>query len=137
MIVRFISNCVFFHFLLAPLCNSCVADNALGRTKKYIEVSGRPGPAAFQSPAYSNYLDRYNLTYTIESIPPLDEIKLLYRKLMVSRKAMCVLWCSVFRGKRAYLSFSSSDTLTPYSLLFFPKGLGFVYLQISHLNQLL
>uniref|UniRef100_A0A8W7PW24 Ig-like domain-containing protein n=1 Tax=Anopheles coluzzii TaxID=1518534 RepID=A0A8W7PW24_ANOCL len=63
---------------------SCVADNALGRTKKYIEVSGRPGPAAFQSPAYSNYLDRYNLTYTIESIPPLDEIKLLYRKLMIS-----------------------------------------------------
>uniref|UniRef100_A0A182LZT1 Uncharacterized protein n=1 Tax=Anopheles culicifacies TaxID=139723 RepID=A0A182LZT1_9DIPT len=60
----------------------CVADNALGRTKKYIEVSGRPGPAAFLSPAYSNYLDRYNLTYTIESIPPLDEIKLLYRKLM-------------------------------------------------------
>ncbi|XP_035787334.1 opioid-binding protein/cell adhesion molecule-like isoform X2 [Anopheles albimanus] len=63
---------------------SCVADNALGRTKKYIEVSGRPGPATFLSPAYSNYLDRYNLTYTIESIPPLDEIKLLYRKLMIS-----------------------------------------------------
>uniref|UniRef100_A0A182JC15 Ig-like domain-containing protein n=1 Tax=Anopheles atroparvus TaxID=41427 RepID=A0A182JC15_ANOAO len=63
---------------------SCVADNALGRTKKYIEVSGRPGPATFQSPAYSNYLDRYNLTYTIESIPPLDEIKLLYRKLMMN-----------------------------------------------------
>ncbi|XP_035903702.1 limbic system-associated membrane protein [Anopheles stephensi] len=63
---------------------SCVADNALGRTKKYIEVSGRPGPAAFLSPAYSNYLDRYNLTYTIESIPPLDEIKLLYRKLMMN-----------------------------------------------------
>lgn len=68
------------HFLLLL---SCVADNALGRTKKYIEVSGRPGPATFLSPAYSNYLDRYNLTYTIESIPPLDEIKLLYRKLMV------------------------------------------------------
>ncbi|KAL9702227.1 hypothetical protein quinque_005745 [Culex quinquefasciatus] len=63
---------------------SCVADNALGRTKKYIEVSGRPGPANFLSPAYSNYLDRYNLTYTIESIPPLDEIKLLYRKLMMN-----------------------------------------------------
>ncbi|KAL1403472.1 hypothetical protein pipiens_005673, partial [Culex pipiens pipiens] len=62
----------------------CVADNALGRTKKYIEVSGRPGPANFLSPAYSNYLDRYNLTYTIESIPPLDEIKLLYRKLMMN-----------------------------------------------------
>ncbi|XP_063708471.1 limbic system-associated membrane protein [Culicoides brevitarsis] len=63
---------------------SCVADNALGRTKKYIEVSGRPGPAEFISPAYSNTLDRYNLTWTIESIPPLDEIKLLYRKLMMN-----------------------------------------------------
>lgn len=66
------------------LAFSCVADNALGRTKKYIEVSGRPGPAEFISPAYSNTLDRYNLTWTIESIPPLDEIKLLYRKLMMN-----------------------------------------------------
>lgn len=63
---------------------SCVADNLLGRTKKYIEVSGRPGPAEFLSPTYSSHLDRYNLTFKIESIPPLQEIKLLYRKLMVS-----------------------------------------------------
>lgn len=63
---------------------SCVADNQLGRTKKYIEVSGRPGPAEFLSPTYSSHLDRYNLTFKIESIPPLQEIKLLYRKLMVS-----------------------------------------------------
>lgn len=63
---------------------SCVADNALGRTKKYIEVSGRPGPADFISPALSGFLDHYNLTWTIESIPPLDEIKLLYRRLLVS-----------------------------------------------------
>lgn len=63
---------------------SCVADNALGRTKKYIEVSGCPGPALFLSPAYSGYLDIYNLTWTIESIPPLEEIRLLYRKLLVS-----------------------------------------------------
>lgn len=62
---------------------SCVADNALGRTKKYIEVSGRPGPADFISPALSGFLDHYNLTWTIESIPPLDEIKLLYRRLLV------------------------------------------------------
>lgn len=62
---------------------SCVADNALGRTKKYIEVSGRPGPANFISPALSGYLDHYNLTWTIESIPALDEIKLLYRRLLV------------------------------------------------------
>lgn len=61
-----------------------MADNTLGRTKKYIEVSGRPGPAEFISTKYSGHLDRYNLTFKIESIPELDEIKLLYRKLMVS-----------------------------------------------------
>lgn len=68
---------VFFLFF------SCVADNSLGRTKKYIEVSGRPGQAEFLSPAYSGYLDLYNLTWTIESIIPLDEVRILYRKLMV------------------------------------------------------
>lgn len=67
---------------------SCVADNALGRTKKYIEVSGSPGPAIFLSAPYSGFLDLYNLTWTIESIPPLEEIRLLYRRLMVSAKFM-------------------------------------------------
>lgn len=62
---------------------SCVADNALGRTKKYIEISGRPGPAEFISPMFSGSLEYYNLTWSVESIPPLEEIRLLYRKLMV------------------------------------------------------
>lgn len=62
---------------------SCVALNSLGRAKKYIEVSGRPGVTEFLSAQYSNHLDRYNLTFKIESLPDLDEIKLLYRKLMV------------------------------------------------------
>lgn len=63
---------------------SCVADNALGRTKKYIEISGRPGPAEFISPMFSGSLEYYNLTWSVESIPPLEEIRLLYRRLMVS-----------------------------------------------------
>lgn len=62
---------------------SCVADNALGRTKKYIEISGRPGPAEFISPTFSGSLEFYNLTWSVESIPPLEEIRLLYRRLMV------------------------------------------------------
>lgn len=62
---------------------SCVADNSLGRAKKYIEVSGRPGPAEFHSPVYSRSRDTYNLTWTVESVPQLEEIRLLYRKLMV------------------------------------------------------
>lgn len=64
--------------------DSCVAENVLGRTKKYIEVCGRPGPAEFLSSPYSSHLNRYNLTFKVESIPELDEIKILYRKLMVS-----------------------------------------------------
>jgi hypothetical protein len=71
---------------------SCVADNSLGRTKKYIEVSGRPGPAEFLSPTYSGHLDRYNLTFKIESIPLLEEIKLLYRKLMVIKIYISSVW---------------------------------------------
>lgn len=63
---------------------SCVADNALGRAKKYIEVSGRPGPAQFHSPLYSRSRDIYNLTWSVESVPKLEEIRILYRKLMVS-----------------------------------------------------
>uniref|UniRef100_A0A182SYS5 Ig-like domain-containing protein n=1 Tax=Anopheles maculatus TaxID=74869 RepID=A0A182SYS5_9DIPT len=63
---------------------SCVAENSLGRAKKYIEVSGRPGPAQFHSPMYSRYREMYNLTWSIESFPLIEEIRLLYRKLMVS-----------------------------------------------------
>lgn len=73
----------FSHF------RSCVADNALGRAKKYIEVSGKPGPAQFHSPLYSRSRDVYNLTWSVESVPKLDEIRILYRKLMVSCPVRC------------------------------------------------
>ena len=73
----------FSHF------RSCVADNALGRAKKYIEVSGKPGPAQFHSPLYSRSRDVYNLTWSVESVPKLDEIRILYRKLMVSCRVFC------------------------------------------------
>lgn len=75
--------CIFYF----PKILSCVGDNSLGRTKKYIEVSGRPGPTEFLSSQYSSHPDRYNLTFKIESLPDLDEIKLLYRKLMVTCEA--------------------------------------------------
>lgn len=62
---------------------SCVADNSLGRAKKYMELSGRPSPAEFKSTPYSRAKDSYNLTWVVESYPPLEEVRLLYRKLMV------------------------------------------------------
>lgn len=65
---------------------SCVADNTLGRAKKYMEVSGRPGPAEFISPPWSKEMDAYNMSWKVESYPPLQEVRLLYRKLLVCRR---------------------------------------------------
>ncbi|XP_063706931.1 protein amalgam [Culicoides brevitarsis] len=63
---------------------SCVADNSLGRQKKFMEVSGRPGPAEFHSAPWSRSPDTYNLTWKVDSYPPLQEVRLLYRKLMMN-----------------------------------------------------
>ncbi|XP_021925523.1 lachesin-like isoform X1 [Zootermopsis nevadensis] len=63
---------------------SCVADNSLGRAKKYMELSGRPSPAEFRSAPFSRSLDSYNLTWVVESYPLLEEVRLLYRKLMMN-----------------------------------------------------
>ncbi|XP_044743694.1 lachesin-like isoform X2 [Chrysoperla carnea] len=63
---------------------SCVADNSLGRAKKYIELSGRPGPAEFRSEPYSRARDSYNLTWIVHSYLPLEEVRLLYRKININ-----------------------------------------------------
>ena len=75
---------LFISFISFPLLHSCVADNSLGRSKKYMEVSGRPGPAEFHSAPWSKSPDSYNLTWKVDSYPPLQEVRLLYRKLMVN-----------------------------------------------------
>lgn len=75
---------------------SCVADNTLGRAKKYMEVSGRPGPAVFHSAPWSRSFDSYNLTWKVESYPPLQEVRLLYRKLMVSRPNLPIYIYSLY-----------------------------------------
>lgn len=79
-----LNKIVLFFSLSHPQQNSCVADNSLGRSKKYMEVSGRPGPAEFHSAPWSRSQDSYNLTWKVDSYPPLQEVRLLYRKLMVS-----------------------------------------------------
>ncbi|XP_073818344.1 klingon [Musca autumnalis] len=63
---------------------SCVADNTLGRSRKYMELSGRPGPAEFYSPKWGRSSDSYNLTWKIDSYPPLEEVRLLYRRVMMN-----------------------------------------------------
>uniref|UniRef100_T1GFH4 Uncharacterized protein n=1 Tax=Megaselia scalaris TaxID=36166 RepID=T1GFH4_MEGSC len=61
---------------------SCVADNSLGRSRKYMELSGRPGSAEFYSPKWGRSAERYNLTWKIDSYPPLEEVRLLYRRVL-------------------------------------------------------
>ncbi|KAL5284998.1 hypothetical protein ACFFRR_006995 [Megaselia abdita] len=63
---------------------SCVADNSLGRSRKYMELSGRPGPAEFYSPKWGRSSDKYNLTWKIDSYPPLEEVRLLYRRVLMN-----------------------------------------------------
>uniref|UniRef100_A0A1B6E7S8 Ig-like domain-containing protein n=1 Tax=Clastoptera arizonana TaxID=38151 RepID=A0A1B6E7S8_9HEMI len=63
---------------------SCVAENSLGKAKKYMELSGRPSPAEFRSVPFSRAKDSYNLTWVVESYPPLEEVRLLYRKIMMN-----------------------------------------------------
>ncbi|XP_059482890.1 lachesin isoform X2 [Neocloeon triangulifer] len=60
---------------------SCVADNSLGRAKKYMELSGRPSPVTFLSEAYSRGRDYYNLSWEVTSWPPLLEVKLVWRRV--------------------------------------------------------
>jgi hypothetical protein len=56
-----------------------------------MEVSGRPGPAEFHSTPWSRLPDSYNLTWKVDSYPPLQEVRLLYRKLMVSTEMFEIL----------------------------------------------
>ncbi|XP_075146285.1 klingon [Haematobia irritans] len=63
---------------------SCIADNSLGRSRKYMELSGRPGPAEFYSPKWGRSSDSYNLTWKIDSYPPLEEVRLLYRRVLMN-----------------------------------------------------
>ncbi|KAF4523236.1 hypothetical protein B566_EDAN011462, partial [Ephemera danica] len=60
---------------------SCVADNNMGRAKKYMELSGRPSPAQFVSAPFSRVRDAYNLSWVVQSWPPLEEVRLLWRRV--------------------------------------------------------
>ncbi|XP_022832209.1 igLON family member 5 isoform X2 [Spodoptera litura] len=63
---------------------SCVADNSLGRARQHVEVSGRPGPARFTSAPLARAHTRYLLAFAVDSYPPLDELRLLYRQLAIN-----------------------------------------------------
>lgn len=62
---------------------SCVVVNSIGREKKYIELSGKPGPPIVTSSGYSNPHE-YNLTWVVQSVFPIIEVRILYRRMLVS-----------------------------------------------------
>lgn len=61
---------------------SCVVSNSIGRDKRYIELSGKPGPAKVISSQYSNPHE-YDLKWVVQSVFPIIEVRILYRKIMV------------------------------------------------------
>nr|CAH7731399.1 unnamed protein product [Callosobruchus chinensis] len=60
---------------------TCVADNQLGKTRKSIQLTGKPNPAKFNSASRGNWKDSYNISWEVESLSPIEEYKLLFRRL--------------------------------------------------------
>ncbi|XP_017770167.1 PREDICTED: lachesin-like, partial [Nicrophorus vespilloides] len=62
---------------------SCSVVNSIGKEKKYIELSGKPGPPSITSAQYSNPHD-YDLTWTVQSVFPILEVRILYRMMQIN-----------------------------------------------------
>ncbi len=58
---------------------SCVADNQLGKTKKTVTLTGRPRAPQFRSAPQSQWKDKYNISWTVDSYAPIEEYKLYYK----------------------------------------------------------
>lgn len=60
---------------------SCVADNQLGKTRKTITLTGKPRAGIFRSTPLSQWKDRYNISWTVDSYAPIEEYRLYYKML--------------------------------------------------------
>ncbi|XP_059483925.1 neural cell adhesion molecule 2 isoform X2 [Neocloeon triangulifer] len=60
---------------------SCAADNALGKSRQFLELSGRPNRAIFLSNPHGRFRDTYNISFSVDSYTPVEEYKLYFRKL--------------------------------------------------------
>ncbi|XP_026467218.1 limbic system-associated membrane protein-like isoform X2 [Ctenocephalides felis] len=60
---------------------TCVADNQLGKSRKTVTLTGRPKVAVFQSGPTSQWRDRYNISWAVDSHAPVEEFKLFFRRL--------------------------------------------------------
>ncbi|XP_014259908.1 uncharacterized protein LOC106672758 [Cimex lectularius] len=59
---------------------TCQADNAQGKTRQHVILSGKPHTAYFRSPAVGKSRDSYNISWTVTSYSPIDEYRLYFRK---------------------------------------------------------
>jgi len=61
---------------------SCSAENHLGKSRAFIEVSGRPNMANVTSRSLGYHSDHYNITWTVYSFSPISHYKISYRKVI-------------------------------------------------------
>ncbi|XP_050526670.1 limbic system-associated membrane protein-like [Daktulosphaira vitifoliae] len=66
---------------------SCVADNGLGKSRQFIELTGKPKAATFTSDERSRSKDSYNISWMVKSYSPIQEYKLLYRPIKNNSKS--------------------------------------------------
>ncbi|XP_076264967.1 limbic system-associated membrane protein-like [Rhynchophorus ferrugineus] len=60
---------------------TCVADNQLGKTRKSIQLTGKPKAAVFKSSTMGHHRERYNISWEVESLSPIEEYQLLFRRI--------------------------------------------------------
>lgn len=60
---------------------TCVAKNQLGSSAKVVTLSGLPRAPQFRSTAMSQWRDKYNISWSVDSFAPIEEYKLYYKML--------------------------------------------------------
>lgn len=82
---------------------TCVADNPLGKARRSVQLTGKwnsvvskreelyiyvncyfvgiPKPAKFNSDTRGHWKDSYNISWAVESLSPIEEYKLLFRRV--------------------------------------------------------
>lgn len=63
---------------------SCFAENELGKSRGFIELSGNPNQPEMKSEAQGMFSDRYNLSWVVDSYSPITGYRIIYRKSQAS-----------------------------------------------------
>ncbi|XP_023337137.1 lachesin isoform X2 [Eurytemora carolleeae] len=63
---------------------SCSAENELGKSRGFIQLSGEPNMAVVLSSSHGMFSDKFNLTWSVESFAPILGNRIMYRKFMSS-----------------------------------------------------